>query len=283
MTIRTKLQGDSMQVAVVQLEPGQLLYAEAGKFLWKTTNITTETRATKPSDGAEAPPPPPGAPGAAPGGGSGFFNKALKTGMEMGKRALAGESMVFDYFSAQGAPGLVSFAGVMPGHMQLLELDGSRGWMAGKDSFVFAESTVHFDIAFNGFKAGRKGGEGFVLEKFTGVGTVLIAGAGNFISLDLAKYGGKVQVQTGCVVAFQEGITYGVERVGGLNASTALSMAFGSGGINLTTLEGDGQVILQSMTYEGIGKALTPFIQHRGDGSDKGMGGIGSLLGGGGA
>ena len=61
MTIRTKLQGDSMQVAVVQLEPGQMLYAEAGKFLWKTTNVTSETRATKPSDGTEAPPPPPGA------------------------------------------------------------------------------------------------------------------------------------------------------------------------------------------------------------------------------
>ena len=33
MTITTKLQGDSMQVATVQLEPGQQLYAEAGKFL----------------------------------------------------------------------------------------------------------------------------------------------------------------------------------------------------------------------------------------------------------
>ena len=131
--------------------------------------------------------------------------------MDMGKRALAGESMVFDWFQAQGAAGLLSFAGVMPGHMEVLELDGGRGWMAGKDSFIFAESTVTFDIAFNGFKAGRKGGEGFVLEKFDGVGTLLIGGAGNFITLDLAKYGGKLQVQTGCVVAFQEGIKYAVE------------------------------------------------------------------------
>ena len=60
-------------------------------------------------------------------------------------------------------------------------------------------------------------------------------------------------------------------------------MAFGSGGMNLTTLEGDGQVILQSMTYEGMGRALSPFIKHAGDGSDKGLGGIGGLLGGGGA
>lgn len=273
MTIATKLTGDSMQVATVQLEPGQQLYAEAGKFLWRTANVTSETRATKPSDEPQQ-----------QASGGGFLNKALKTGLEMGKRALAGESMVFDWFSAQGGSGLVAFAGVMPGHMQVLELDGSRGWMAGKDSFVFAESSVTFDIAFNGFRAGRKGGEGFVLEKFGGVGTLLIAGAGNFVTLDLAKFGGKIQVQTGCVVAFQEGINYGVERVGGLNASTALSLMFGSGGLNLTTLEGDGTVILQSMTYEGIGKALQPFIQHAGTGDDKGTTGLGSfsgLLGGG--
>ena len=84
-----------------------------------------------------------------------------------------------------------------------------------------AESTVNFDIAFQGCKAGRKGGEGFVLEKFTGVGTLFIAGAGNFIELNPAKYGGKIQVDTGCVVAFEDTITYGVERIGGLNAQSA--------------------------------------------------------------
>ncbi len=277
MTLKTKIDGDSMQVVTVQLDPGQVVYAEAGKFLWKTVNVKVETKVGRPDPDGDAPPPP-GSTGST--GGSGFLNKALKTGIDMGKRHLAGESMVFDWYKAEGGAGLVAFAGVLPGHMQLLELDGDRGWLAGKDAFVFAENTVTFDIAFNSFKTGRKGGEGFVLEKFDGVGTVLVAGAGNFISLDLAKYGGKIQVDTGCMVAFQEGISFGVERVGGLNMSTALSVAFGHQGINLATLEGEGQVILQSMTYAGMGRALQPFIEHGVDSNKASSGGIGGLLGG---
>jgi uncharacterized protein (AIM24 family) len=247
MTIQHKLVGESMQQIVCQLGADQTVFCEAGKFLWKTTNVSMETRLGK------------GAPGAAaPGGDSGagsLLKKAMSTATEMGKRALAGESLAFQWFRANGQ-GLVAFAGGLPGQMRVRELDGTRGWFAEKDAFVCAEGSVDVDIAFQGFKTGRKGGEGFVLEKFTGTGTLVIAGAGNFIELNPAKYGGKIQVDTGCVVAFEDTITYGVERVGALNAQTALTALFGGEGLNLATLEGDGQVILQSMTYDAISQAI---------------------------
>ena len=140
--------------------------------------------------------------------------------------------------------------------MRVIELDGSMGWTAEKDAFVCAESTVDFDIAFQGWKAGRKSGEGFVLEKFTGVGTLVIAGAGNFIELNPAKYGGTIEVDTGCVVAFQDSISYEMRRVGGLNAQTLMGAMFAGQGLSVATLSGDGTVILQSMTYDGIANAL---------------------------
>src|SRR4051794_39724784 len=145
-----------MQMAMVQLEPGQTVYCEAGKFLWKTTNVSVETRLTKPQGNQQ------GAPATA----GSFMKKAL----DVGKRVLAGESLAFQYYRADGS-GLVTFAGVLPGEMRAIELDGSRGWYAEKDAFVAAEASVDFDIAFSGFKAGIKGGEGFVLEKFSGSGT----------------------------------------------------------------------------------------------------------------
>jgi len=268
MTIQHKLVGDAMQMVVCQLEPEQAVYCEAGKFLWKTVNVSMETRLGKASSGASQP--------AAGGGGGGLLQKAMSVGMEMGKRALAGESLAVQWFQASGGSGLVAFAGVLPGQMAVLELDGSSGWLAEKDAFVCAEGTVDFDIAFQGWKTGRKGGEGMVLEKFTGVGTLVIAGAGNFIELNPAKYGGKLQVDTGCVVAFQDSITYGVERVGKLNAQTAMTAVFGGEGLNLATLEGDGRVILQSMTYEGLANALAKNM-----GSDSKTGGLGGLLSGG--
>jgi uncharacterized protein (AIM24 family) len=257
-----KIVGNAMQMAVVQLEAGQTVYCEAGKFLWKTTNVSVETRLTKPQGNQQ------GAPATA----SGFMKKAL----DVGKRVLAGESLAFQYYRAEGGSELVTFAGVLPGEMRALELDGSRGWYAEKDAFVAAEATVDFDIAFSGLRTGIKGGEGFVLEKFTGTGSVLIAGAGNFIELNPAKYGGKIQVDTGCVVAFEDTVTYGVERVGALNAQTAMTALFGGEGLNLATLEGDGQVILQSMTIEGLAKALR---KNMGIGDDK-KGPLGGLLSG---
>jgi uncharacterized protein (AIM24 family) len=201
-----KLVGNAMQMTVVQLEAGQTVYCEAGKFLWKTVNVGVETRLTKPNSG-----------GAGGGAGGGFLGGL----MDVGKRMLAGESAAFQYYSAAGGNGLVAFAG---------------------------------------FKTGRKGGEGFVLEKFSGTGTLFIAGAGNFIELNPAKYGGKIQVDTGCVVAFQDTIQYGVERVGALNAQTAMTGMFGGEGLNLATLEGDGTVIIQSLTMKGLGQALSQFI-----------------------
>ena len=203
MAIQHKIQGESMQMVICQLGAEQTIYAEAGKFLWKTVNVSMETRLSKPDAG--------GGEGGG-GSGSGFLSKALKTGMDMGKRALAGESLAFQYYRAAGGSGLVAFAGVLPGQMQAIDIDPGRGWYAEKDAFVCAETTVDFDIAFQGWKAGRKGGEGFVLERFTGDGTLVLAGAGNFIELNPAKYGGKLQVDTGCVVAFEDSITYGIER-----------------------------------------------------------------------
>jgi uncharacterized protein (AIM24 family) len=249
-------------MAVCQIDEGQTVYCEAGKFLWKTPNVAVETRLTKPQ-GNQA---------GAPSTGGGFLQKA----MDVGKRVIAGESLAFQYYTPRGGSGLVTFAGVLPGEMKAIELDGSRSWFAEKDAFVAAEASVDFDIAFSGFKTGRKGGEGFVLEKFTGTGTLLIAGAGNFIELNPAKYGGKIQVDTGCVVAFEDSITYGVERVGALDAKTLMTAMFGGEGLSLATLEGDGQVILQSMTIEGLARALA---KNMGIGDDK-KGPLGGLLSG---
>lgn len=261
MAISHKISGNAMQLVVCQVDDGQTVYAEAGKFLWKTVNVAVETRISSPS-------------GSQSGGSGGLLGMAVNAG----KRMLAGESLAFQYFTPRGGAGLISMAGTLPGEMRAIELDGTRGWFAEKDAFVAAESTVNFDIAFSGLKAGLKGGEGFVLEKFTGVGTLFIAGAGNFIELNPAKYGGKIQVHTGCLVAFEDTVRYGVERIGALNTQTLMSGVFGGNGFNQATLEGDGTVILQSMTIESLAHAIAKnaHVGHE----EKASNPLGSLFGG---
>ncbi|MFJ9082149.1 AIM24 family protein [Streptomyces sp. NPDC102384] len=253
MTLQQEIVGNAMQMAVVSLQPGQTVYCEAGKFLFKTANVTMETRLSGPSQGGGQQ-----AQGGGGGGGgaAGMLRQAMGTAMQVGQRALAGESLAFQYFTSQGGEGTVGFAGVLPGEMRALELDGTRAWFAEKDAFVAAESSVDFGIAWQGGRTGRSGGEGFVLEKFTGCGTVVIAGSGNFIDLNPADFGGRIEVDTGCIVAFEEGIQYGVQRIGGLNRQGMMNAVFGGEGLSLATLEGNGRVILQSMTIEGLANAL---------------------------
>lgn len=255
MTLQQQIVGNAMQMAVCTLDPGQTVYCEAGKFLFKTANVSMETRLGGPGTRNAGQQQPGGGPGGG-GGMGGLLRQAMGTAMQVGQRALAGESLAFQYFTAAGGEGTVGFAGVLPGEMRALELSGSRAWFAEKDAFVAAEETVQFGIAFVGGRQGMSGGEGFILEKFTGHGTVIIAGAGNFIDLNPADFGGRIEVDTGCIVAFEEGVRYGIQRVGGLNRQGLMNAVFGGEGLSLATLEGDGRVILQSMTIESLANAL---------------------------
>ena len=257
MTVTHKTVGTSTQMVVCQLAAGQTVYAQAGRFLWKTVNVALETRLTRPQTK----------------GGGGLLGMAL----EVGKRVVVGQSLAFQYFTAAGGSGLVAFSGTLPGEVRAIELDPATGWLAEKDSLIAAEGSVEFDIAFAGLRTGQRGGTGFVLEKFTGSGTLLIGAAGNLIELNPAKYGGKIQVHTGALLAFQDTVRYGVEYIGGLSAQTAMTAALGGEGLNLATLEGDGTVLLQSTNLHGLAETLDKLIASPAD--DRGRAGVGSLFG----
>lgn len=74
-----------------------------------------------------------------------------------------------------------------------------------------------------------------------------------------------LHVDTGCVVVFEEGINFSVEKAGRLKL-----MIFGGEGIFLATLRGNGKVWLQSMPIRKLVKAIAP----RGENSGKGANSI---------
>jgi uncharacterized protein (AIM24 family) len=85
--------------------------------------------------------------------------------------------------------------------------------------------------------------------------------------------GEKLLVDTGCLVAFTNGINYNIERAGNLK-----SMLFGGEGLFLATLEGTGTVWLQSMPFSRLADRITGmYSSGKGEGSV--IGGLGDLLG----
>ena len=245
MPLDYQIQGDNLQVVRIKLQPGQELFAEAGKMLYKTPSIQWETRMS-----------------------GGSIGEKLWGAV---KRKVMGESLFLTYFKAT-QPGEVGFAGSYPGRLQPFTLAAGQSVLVQRDSFVCAQNTVQLNIAFvKKLGAGFFGGEGFVLERLTGPGTVFIHGGGDFIDFTLAA-GEMLQVDTGCVVAFDEGVNYDIQFVGGIK--TAI---FGGEGLFLATLTGPGRVIVQSMTLDKLRRELAP---GRSGGDEKGpLGAIGGFFG----
>ena len=219
-----KIEGDNLQVVRIKLKPGQDVYAEAGKMVYKTPSVEWETRMTGEGLGAK-------------------LYGALK-------RKLSGESLFMTHFRTL-SEGEVGLAGDFPGRIQAFDLEPGKAILVQRDGFIAAESSVTFDIAFTKkIGAGLFGGEGFILQKLTGPGTAFIHGGGDFVEFDLAA-GESLQVDTGCVVAFDESVQYDVQFAGGIKTGI-----FGGEGLFLATLQGPGKAIIQTMTLSKLRREL---------------------------
>jgi uncharacterized protein (TIGR00266 family) len=216
--------GDNLQMAKIDLSPGEGVFAEAGSMV----NMS----------------------------GSVFMESQLKGGIISGlKRAVTGESFFLTRFSAGNEPGFVSFAGTMTGRLFTVKIKQGKEFIAQRDSFLACEESVDLDIAFTDkIRAGLFGGEGFILERMTGDGMVFLHCCGDIVEMTL-KPGEVVKVQTGLVVGFEDSVSYDIALAGGI--TTAL---FGGEGLFVTTLTGPGKVVLQSMDIAKIAVALIPFL-----------------------
>lgn len=220
--------GDDMQMVEIELDPQETVVAEAGAMTYMEEGISFEARM---GDGSEPE--------------QGVFGKLFGAG----KRVLTGESIFMTHFTNVGSGKQhVAFAAPYPGKIIPLDLAKIAGnqVLCQKDSFLCAASGTRIGIAFQKrLGAGFFGGEGFVLQRLQGDGMAFVHACGTIIEKELR--GEMLRVDTGCVVAFEAGIEYSIERAGSLK-----SMFFGGEGLFLTTLRGSGRVWLQSLPFSRL-------------------------------
>ncbi len=242
--IKYEIEGDNLQILRIRLKENQEIFAEAGKMVYKTNNVKMETKM----------------------GGKSLGDKLINAL----KRKIAGESLFTTHFRVTFGEGEVGFAGDYPGRIEAINLDGKKAFLSQRDAFLCAESTVNFSIALQKrIGAGLFGGEGFILEKFTGIGTVFIHAGGDFIHFNLSS-GEIIQVDTGSVVGFEDTVDFDIQFVGSI--ATAI---FGGEGLFLTTLKGPGKVILQTMTLSKLRRELGIYARKGGEEHS----GLGSIFG----
>ncbi len=251
-----KIYGDDMQMVEVELDPRETVIAEAGTMMYMESGINFEAKL---------------------GDGSSSAGGLFGTLVNAGKRALTGESLFMTHFTNHGQQKQrVAFAAPYPGKIMAIDLDEANGTLiCQKDAFLAAALGTKVSIAFNRrLGAGLFGGEGFILQKLQGDGMAFIHAGGTMIERRL--HGETLRVDTGCLVAFESGITYDIQAAGGLR-----SMMFGGEGLFLATLSGHGRVWLQSLPFSRLADRIlsnASFGNGNNTGESSVLGGLSSFL-----
>jgi uncharacterized protein (TIGR00266 family) len=213
----------SFSLLKVKLAKGEAVTAEAGAMVSMSAGVEIETKA------------------------KGGLLGALK------KSVLGGESFFVNTFKANDA-GEVTLAPPLPGDIAAVKLEG-KTIFAQSGAFIASSPEITVDTKWGGAKT-FVSREGLFLLKISGTGWLYLSSYGAIHEVELAA-GQKYTVDTGHMVAFDEGVRYEVKRVGGLK-----STLFSGEGL-VCELTGPGHIMLQSRSEDAFLSWLKPHMPQK--------------------
>jgi uncharacterized protein (TIGR00266 family) len=246
--MQTRIQGTTMPVLEVQLDPNESVFSESGELSWMTASIQMMTHTQA-------------------GGGGGLFGVL--------KRVAGGGSIFMTEYRAYQYPGIVAFATKVPGHIVPVELGQGPEYLVHRHGFLCATPQVTLSVGFQqSLGAGIFGGDGFLLQRVGGYGTAWLELSGELIRQDLAP-GEVLRVHPGHVGAFQSTVSFQITMVPGIK-----NMIFGGDGIFLAVLTGPGTIWLQTLPISRLAHQISEYLPHN-DARQVGPAAVGGgLLGG---
>lgn len=167
----------------------------------------------------------------------------------LARSVLGGESFFMNIYQAGSSGGMLQLAPTLPGDVFTIDLTG-ESYLVQSGSFLASSEEVETDTKWGGAKT-FFGGEGLIMLRCRGNGTLILSSYGAIHEVDLPA-GETFTVDTGHLVAFSENIGFKVRTIGGL-ASTIL------GGEGLVVdITGPGKVLLQTRSVSAFLNWLTP-------------------------
>ena len=242
-----------MQYVEIELDPQETVIAEAGSFMMMEDGIQMQTIF---GDGSQQ---------------QGIFGKLFSAG----KRLLTGESLFMTaYTNMINGKKRVSFASPYPGKiiaLDLLQLGGKI--VCQKDAFLCAAKGVSVGIEFQRrLGTGLFGGEGFIMQKLEGDGMAFVHAGGHVVERELQP-GELLKIDTGCIVAFTQGVDYDIQFVGGIK-----NTIFGGEGVFFATLRGPGKVWIQTLPISRLASRILAYGTYNRKEEGSVLGGLGNLL-----
>ncbi len=214
--MEAKITGDSLPVVTCKLNKGESMITENGGMSWMTDGLTMETST----------------------------NGGLLKGLG---RALSGESLFMNTYTANVDGAEIAFASSFPGRILEFDLSQGQSIIAQKKAFLCSEKSVNLSMHFQKkLGAGLFGGEGFIMQKIDGPGKVYLEIDGDAVEKVLQP-GEVLKVDNGYVAAYESTVKMDIETVKGVK-----NILLGGEGLFLTTLTGPGKVYLQSMPVSNL-------------------------------
>jgi uncharacterized protein (AIM24 family) len=223
--------------------------SEVGEFSWMTDSVQIST-----------------------GSGGGMGGKSL---LDAVKRASGGGTFLFNTFTAQGSPGVISFAAKLPGHIFPIDLQPGTEYLAHRHGFIAGTPGIEIGVGLQqSFRGGIYGGEGFLLQRIAGSGRAWIELSGEVLTFEL-QAGQSMRVHPGHIGLFESSVSFLVQKVPGLS-----NRYLGEDGHHFVLLTGPGRIWLQSMPIPILAGALSPYLEDSHPVAAGAAGGaIGSMLG----
>lgn len=247
------IHGEEMQYVEIELDPSETAVAESGAFMMMEDGIQMQTIF---GDGNRQ---------------QGLLGKL----MSAGKRVLTGESLFMTAFTNVGnGKKKVSFAAPYAGKiiaLDLLRLGGKV--ICQKDAFLCAAKGVSIGIELQRkLGTGLFGGEGFIMQKLEGDGMAFVHAGGHVTERELQP-GEVLKIDTGCIVAFTQTVSYNIEFIGGIKNSI-----FGGEGLFFATLRGPGKVWIQTLPVSRLAARILAYGTYNRKEEGSVLGGLGNLL-----
>ncbi len=222
--MRYQIQGETLPVVICHLESGERMITEGGAMAWMSPNMKMETTS------------------------NGGIGKALG-------RAFSGERIFQNIYTAQGGAGMIAFASSFPGSIRPFEIGPGQEMIFQKSAFLASEGGIELSLHFRKkIASGLFGGEGFIMQRVSGQGTVFAEFDGHVIEYELQP-GQQIVVDTGHLAAMSASCSMDVKSVPGVK-----NMLFGGEGIFNTVITGPGHVWLQTMPISNVAGVLRPYM-----------------------
>lgn len=222
--MKYQIVGDTLPAVICQLEPGEKMITEGGGMSWMSPNMLMETTSN---------------------GGIG----------SMIGRMFSGEKAFQNVYTAQGGEGMIAFASCFPGSIRAFEIAPGQEMILQKSAFLAGEVDIEMSVFFNKkLGTGFFGGEGFIMQRISGQGTVFAEFDGHVVEYELAP-GQQIVVDTGHLAAMTASCQMDIRSVPGVK-----NMLFGGEGIFNTIITGPGRVWLQTMPISNVAGVLRPYM-----------------------